>query len=280
MAYTPTTWADEVPNSSPVRYRITRQDNTVLVDNAIIEVITPVTAGTPVNASNLNHLEQGLKQASDEIAAGIPAKFTATGDTVHASGVGVAEILTIGTSKAIYAVNNGKPAWVMLENLFSFLTGVGDLLYASAAGVAARLAKGNTGDGLVQGSSIPEWKARKWAVNFPLGNGADVIETGLKYAVDIPSDCYIDAVRLLSLDGTSGSIVVNVWKATYANLPATSANKITASAPPTISSGTKSQDTTLTGWTRSISAGDWLYINVDSVTSLKNVILSISGHQL
>ena len=55
---------------------------------------------------------------------------------------------------------------------------------------------------------------------------------------------------------TSGSIVIDVWKDTYANFPPTVADTITASAKPTLSSATKSDDTTLTGWTTAVTAGD------------------------
>jgi hypothetical protein len=73
----------------------------------------------------------------------------------------------------------------------------------------------------------------------------------------------------------SGSIVVDVWKDTYANYPPTNADTITASAKPTISSATKSQDATLSGWTTSVAAGDILAFNVDSVTSIQRVTISL-----
>ena len=155
----------------------------------------------------------------------------------------------------------------------------GDLFYASGSQAVSRLGIGTSGYGLIA-DSTPKWAARKWSVAFPIGNGVDVITTGLKYAVEIPANCYIDRVSLLSVINIQGSIVVNIWKADYANLPATSANKITASTPPTINNAKKSEDTTMTDWTRTINAGDWLYINVDSISSLKSVVLNISGHQL
>lgn len=99
------------------------------------------------------------------------------------------------------------------------------------------------------------------------------IATGFAGAVMIPWACTITQVTLLSEDPavTSGSIVVDIWKDTYANYPPTVADTITASAKPTISSGTKGQDSTLTGWTTTLAAGDVLGFNVDSVTSLTRV---------
>lgn len=59
--YTPFTWQDEVPASSPLRFKITLANGTVLAEDATIELVTGITAqGTPVNAARLNALEQGL----------------------------------------------------------------------------------------------------------------------------------------------------------------------------------------------------------------------------
>ena len=73
----------------------------------------------------------------------------------------------------------------------------------------------------------------------------------------------------------SGSIVVDVWKDTYANYPPTVADTITASAKPTVSTATKGQVTTLTGWTTSITAGDIIGFNVDSATTVQRCTISL-----
>jgi len=109
------------------------------------------------------------------------------------------------------------------------------------------------------------------AVNID-GGGA-VITTGIKIDVEIPFNCTIERVTMLA--DVSGSIVVDIWKDTYANFPPVVGDSITASAKPTISSALKSQDSTLTGWTKTITAGDTLRFNVDSVTSVKRLMLSI-----
>jgi hypothetical protein len=73
----------------------------------------------------------------------------------------------------------------------------------------------------------------------------------------------------------SGSIVIDIWKDSYANYPPTVADTITGSAKPTITTDTKANSSTLTGWTTSVTAGDILYFNVDSVTSITNVVLTM-----
>lgn len=83
----------------------------------------------------------------------------------------------------------------------------------------------------------------------------------------------IEAVTLLA--DQSGSIVVDIWKDTYANFPPTDADSITAAAVPTIGAATKAQDTTLTGWTTTLAAGDILRFNVDSATSIERVTVAL-----
>ena len=111
-----------------------------------------------------------------------------------------------------------------------------------------------------------------------VGDGVSTITTGVAAPVSIPVAGAITKVRLLSADPatTSGSIVIDIWKDTYANFPPTVADTITASAKPTITTATKSEDATLTGWTTSVAAGDVLLFNVESVTSLKRVVIELT----
>jgi len=110
-------------------------------------------------------------------------------------------------------------------------------------------------------------------ITFIIDGGGEAITTGQKGHLEIPFACTIQQVTL-EADQT-GSIVVDIWKDTYANFPPTDADSITAAAPPTISSAHKSQDSTLTGWTTSISAGDILAFNVDACTSITRVTISL-----
>ena len=87
----------------------------------------------------------------------------------------------------------------------------------------------------------------------------------------VPFSGTIDSVTLLA--DQTGSIVVDIWKDSYASYPPTVADSICASAKPTLSSAEKSEDTTLTGWTTAIAAGDILRFYVDSATTVQNVTL-------
>lgn len=104
------------------------------------------------------------------------------------------------------------------------------------------------------------------------GAGSEIAD-GVKGFVRIPYACTITGVYLMA--DQSGSIVVDVWKDTFANYPPTVADTITASAKPTLSSAISGSDTTLTDWTKTVSAGDVIGFNVDSCTTITRLTLQI-----
>ena len=79
--------------------------------------------------------------------------------------------------------------------------------------------------------------------------------------------------NLSLLADAAGSIVLDLWKDTYANAPPTVADTITASAKPTLSTVVKNESSTLTGWTTSCAAGDVIRGNVDSTSGLTRATL-------
>lgn len=110
-------------------------------------------------------------------------------------------------------------------------------------------------------------------LTFIIDGGGSAITTGQKGHLEVPFACTINQVTMMA--DQSGSIVVDIWKDTYANYPPTDADSITASAVPTISAALKSQDATLTGWTTSVAAGDILAFNVDSASTVTRVTISL-----
>ena len=112
------------------------------------------------------------------------------------------------------------------------------------------------------------------SIPFIIDGGGAVITTGEKgHLPEMPFAGEILSATLIA--GQSGSIVIDIWKDTYANSPPTDADSITASAPPTLSGAQKSQDTTLTGWTKDFAEGDVFAFNVDSVTTVERITLSL-----
>ena len=106
-----------------------------------------------------------------------------------------------------------------------------------------------------------------------MDGGGEVLTTGIQGDIQLDSAFTITEVTVLG--DQVGSIVIDIWKDSYANFPPTVADTITASAKPTLSSAIKSVDSTLTGWTVAIAAGDILRFNIDSVSTLTRVTLKL-----
>jgi hypothetical protein len=155
--------------------------------------------------------------------------------------------------------------------------GKGEIIAASAADAADNLSAGSNGHFLMADSGWAlgvKWTPIYAALNFVIDGAGATITTGVKGFVEVPFNATIVAARLFA--DQSGSIVVDIWKDTYANYPPTDADSITASAVPTISSATKSEDTTLSGWTTTVTAGNILGFNVDSATTVQRVTVSLT----
>ena len=103
------------------------------------------------------------------------------------------------------------------------------------------------------------------SITFSINGGGSVIATGDTHSY--PPVDYSCTINRLDITGNpSGSITVDIWKAAGA-IP-TSGNKISASAPATLSSSQISQNGSLTGWTTSVSAGDVFGASVATVSSV------------
>ena len=123
--------------------------------------------------------------------------------------------------------------------------------------------KYDNGSGLI---ALEEDPALTGTISATFDGGGSALAADTIVYVEVPYDCTIEEVTMLA--DVSGSVVIDVWVDSYANFPPTDADSITASAVPTISSSTKSQDSTLTGWTTSVSAGDVVAFNIDSATTI------------
>ncbi|KPJ64886.1 hypothetical protein AMK68_00185 [candidate division KD3-62 bacterium DG_56] len=112
-------------------------------------------------------------------------------------------------------------------------------------------------------------------INFIIDGGGEAITTGIKGDVQVDFACTIMAWSILP--DQSGSIVIDIWKDSYANFPPTNADAMPgAGKEPTLSATTKAQDTDVTDWaTDDIAAGDILRFNVDSVATVERVTLAL-----
>lgn len=151
-------------------------------------------------------------------------------------------------------------------------------------GKQATVTEGSLSDSVIVSADIKDGEVgaadlasnlKTFTINFVIDGGGSEIADNVQLWAEVPCSGTITAARLLA--DQSGSIVVDVWKDTYANYPPTNDDSITSATPPTISGAVKSEDVTLTSWTTTVTAGDIIKINVDSCTTITKCTLVLSG---
>ena len=120
--------------------------------------------------------------------------------------------------------------------------------------------------------AIDKWNDKVWiTLDWQWG----VISTGLKGFTTIPYSGTITWWEIASVNNITGSIVVDVWKDTYANFPATVSDTIAWTEKPTLSSAVKNQDLSLSSWTTAVTANDQIFFNVDSASLVTLIQITI-----
>lgn len=108
--------------------------------------------------------------------------------------------------------------------------------------------------------------------SFVIDGGGSAIGTGVKGDMVVVAGVIVE-VRLLA--DQTGSIVVDLYRDSYANFPPTSAVSVTGGNKPTLSSATKYQDTALVGWSPACADGDVIRVNVDSAATVQRCTVAV-----
>jgi hypothetical protein len=98
------------------------------------------------------------------------------------------------------------------------------------------------------------------------GGGAAIVTPVTEVVVFFERTATIRSATLIA--DAVGSCVVDVRKKARTSLPASSGDSICASAKPTLSTNRTSRDTTLTGWTTAVAAGDTLTFVLESASGI------------
>lgn len=167
----------------------------------------------------------------------------------------------------------------------SSITTLGTVTTGVWNGTDVAVADGGTGASTAAGArtnlgvgAIGELTTLVANITCVFDGGGSALVAGSKVYLEIPFAMTITGWTLLA--DVSGSCVLDVWKDTYANYPATVADTITGTEKPTLASVIKNQDLTLTTWTTTVSAGDTLVFNVDSATTVTKATLVIRGTRI
>lgn len=222
-------------------------------------VATPTT--TPALTFTLGNIVPSTIVASGNIS-GANLSGTNTGDQTNITG---------NAATATFASTAGTASAVAFSGITSATNTIAAMVVGNGASLSA------TGTGTITATSAPPGSlttnTKTRSVGITIDGGGSVITTGNKGYIYVPYACTITANTLIA--DQSGSVVIDVWRATYPTVP-TVANTITASALPTLSSQQVNQDTTLTGWTTSIAAGSFIGFNVNSATTVTRVNLTLT----
>ena len=284
--------SDATPNAAAVRdglaikapVKVTTTANITLSGQQTIDGVAVVSGDRVLVKDQTTTSENGIYECSTG-AWSRTIDFDATNDIVEGTIICVNQ----GTLYAdtIWRVNTASPA---IGSALSITRASADITgYLTANGSATvtnktiagasntlivRLANDVTGTLLVAngGTGITN-DVKTAAIIFIIDGGGAAITTGVKGDIEIPFACTVNSWTILA--DQSGSIVVDVWKDTYANFPPTVADTIAGSEKPTLTAAAKNQDASLSTWTTSITAGDILRFNVDSAATVTRVTIAI-----
>lgn len=185
-----------------------------------------------------------------------------TGGGISYAGTGdIADVAATESAGAATTVPRGDHV-----HRLGITTTRGDLIRRGATD-NERVALGASGYNLVSDGTDAVWAASYGGIE------------GFVYMTDVGSDaCWVRVpwaatiVEATIIGDVSGSAVVDIKKRAFGGGAASS---ICAAAKPTLSSAQESTDTTLTGWTTSLSAGDILYFHPDSATTVAKCNVSL-----
>lgn len=187
---------------------------------------------------------------------------------------------TVPSQNGLYDVSSG--AWVRTTDMpvdaYGYLILGAGVLVSEGATQAGTIWMMSSPLPVTVGTSAMEWTllgggpVKKKTVGISLSGSP--LTTGVKGAgVRVPFSGVITKWTVLA--DAVGSIVVDVWKAPFASYPPTVANTIAGSEKPTLSSQRSNEDATLTTWSTTVTAGDVIMFNVDSVSGVTKVTIEI-----
>lgn len=103
--------------------------------------------------------------------------------------------------------------------------------------------------------------------------GSAVLSVSKTADLWVPFQTTLREVVMLSKE--TGSVQVGIWATGYSSYPPTSANSITGTATPAISSTNKYKDTTLSTWTTTFASDTCFRFNINSVSSIVQVVVTL-----
>lgn len=248
-------------------------------------IINPVLVGALRSSSEVN---ENCTDAGDQITNTLPldAQADMTGQFKAVAGSTVAPGISFDTDRN---VGFRRPApdemrWVGGGQDRLYINASGTLFHLGAMDIAGALVvdgavtgtndvaqlEGFASNGLARRTGTNAWTPDQGTTSIPFSRdcGATVMPIGIMGDIRIPYACTITGAAMAC--DPSGSCVVDIWRSTLAAYPPVVGGSLTGGNPLTITSGT-SMTSALGGWTTSITAGDVLRFNLNSVASVRRI---------
>jgi hypothetical protein len=127
-----------------------------------------------------------------------------------------------------------------------------------------------------QGQAIAEVDT----INVLIGDGTNVLTTGVKAAVRADFKGRITGGFVHEFDGTTGSVSISIDKALYEVGFAPTFASISASSPLTIAAARYGENVALAGWTTEFDRGELLRFNVTSATAFMRLLVTLRVRRL
>lgn len=230
------------------------------------------------------------------------------GDTIYASATNtLAKLSGNNTStQKVLTMTLNSPQWVdfaiasMADSItLPFLsssntfTGIINTFFASGSNATTLVVQAGSNQ---LTSNLQEWKNNSGTILSKITNSGNIIAPNNIETIAVTFDgqgsvltAMSGIYRQIHTDGTivswtlladqSGSITIDIKKSTYSGFPTTSS--ITASATPALSSVQKNTNSTLTGWTTSITSDDILEFAItETPVSITRVVLLLKVKRL
>jgi len=131
---------------------------------------------------------------------------------------------------------------------------------------------GGSGVVLENGGRIEDIAGDYPTLGITVDGGGSELTTGTKGYIVCTKAGIINRWDIIA--DQSGSIVMDVWKAANPSIP-TNANSITGTEKPTLTAAQIASDTSLTTWTTSVAVGDVFGFEIESVSTITRVTLTI-----
>lgn len=235
-----------------------------------VNVDIPATAGENIGFAEICYMADG------SVGGTVAGRWYRANATTAGSGVS-APVLGFPTANIASAATGTIRISGRVPNLGALATGSRYYVSTSAGQLTTtKLANMRfVGHADSTASLILEPQALTWReLILEFGSpGAGALTSGVKKYIQLPFASLVTGWSLFAEQ--AGSIVIDVWSDTYANFPPTVADTIAGSEKPTLVAVQKNQDLNLSTWTNLIPAGNVLGFNIDSITTVNYVSLTL-----